>query len=442
VTAPVTPKVPSRAANEGGGRSALRRVFGALGDNEHYRSYWYGNQANTLVMQMQMVANGYLAFTLTDSATALGLVAFASSVPMLVFSPAGGVLADRLQKRRLLLWTQAVQCVISLIIGVLVAFDRIEYWHLLVSAALQGVSFAVMMPTRQSWIPQLVRRDDLTSALALNNAGMNASRVIGPSLAGVLIAVPWFGVKGVFFVRILAFAWVMYTVLRIPIVGEPETRAAGPDALGERVRELGVQLTSGMRYIWNHQTLQSLFTFAVVTMLLGQSYQQLLPAYALGVFNVGSEGQGVMQTVVGVGALVGSLTMAYISRNPNRAKLQAYTGTALGLALALFGLCAAFQQFLLALVALFLVGLTLDFNATINQTLIMLNTERPLYGRVMSVYMMTFALSGFSASASGYLMDNIGAAVTMLLQGGILAVFVVLMATLNAGYRSIRNSIS
>jgi len=419
----------------------MQRVFGALGENEHYRSYWYGNQANTLVMQMQQVANGYLAFTITDSATALGLVAFASSLPMLVFSPLGGVLADRLQKRKLLLLIQALQCLISLAIGILVAFDRIEYWHLLLSAALQGVSFAVMMPTRQSWIPQLVRREDLTSALALNNAGMNAGRVIGPSLAGILIAVPWFGVKGVFFIRVLAFAWVLYSILKIPILGEPEARATGLGGM-ERMRDLGVQLTSGLRYIWGVQTLQSLFIFAVVTMLLGQSYQQLLPAYALGVFNVGPEGQGVMQTVVGIGALVGSLTMAYISQNPNRAKLQAYTGTALGIALALFGLCAAFQQFMLSLVALFLVGLTLDFNATINQTLIMLNTDRALYGRVMSVYMMTFAISGFSASASGYLMDNVGGAVTMLVQGIVLAIFVVLMATMNAGYRSIRNSIS
>ena len=157
---------------------------------------------------------------------------------------------------------------------------------------------------------------------------------------------------------------------------------------------------------------------------------------------VGPEGQGVMQTVVGVGALVGSLTMAYLSKSPNRAKIQAYTGTGLGLALAFFGVCAGFQQFLLSLVALFLVGLTLDFNATINQTLIMLNTDRALYGRVMSVYMMTFALSGFSASASGYMMDRAGGAATMLFQGIVLAVFVVLMATFNSGYRSIRNSIS
>lgn len=436
MAAPVTPEVavPVR-------QSALQRVFGALGDNEHYRSYWFGNQANTLVMQMQMVANGYLAFTITDSATALGLVAFASSLPMLLFSPAGGVLADRLQKRKLLLWIQLLQCLISVVIGLLVAFDRIEYWHLLVSAAIQGMSFAVMMPTRQSWIPQLVRREDLTSALALNNAGMNASRVVGPSLAGLLIAVPWFGVKGVYFLRILAFGWVLFTLLKIPILGEPETSGARANGM-QRVRELGPQLTSGLRYIWHHQTLLSLFTFAVVTMLLGQSYQQLLPAYALGVFSVGSEGQGVMQTVVGIGALVGSLTMAYLSHNPDRAKIQAYTGTALGLSLALFGVSAAYQQFVLALVALFLVGLTLDFNATINQTLIMLNADRALYGRVMSVYMMTFALSGFSASASGYLMDHVGGAVTMLSQGIVLAVFVVLMATLNKGYRSIRDSIS
>jgi MFS family permease len=168
----------------------------------------------------------------------------------------------------------------------------------------------------------------------------------------------------------------------------------------------------------------------------------LLPAYALGVFDVGAAGQGVMQAVVGIGALIGSLTMAYLSQNPNRGKIQAYSGTALGVALILFGVCAALGAFGGSLVALFLVGLSLDFNATINQTLIMLNTERPLYGRVMSVYMMTFALSGFSASASGYVMDRFGGAVTMISQGLVLALFVVLMVRFNSGYRRIRNSIS
>jgi hypothetical protein len=149
-----------------------------------------------------------------------------------------------------------------------------------------------------------------------------------------------------------------------------------------------------------------------------------------------------MQTVVGVGALVGSLTMAYFSHNPDRAKIQAYTGTALGLALVLFGICAGMQWYLVSLVALFLVGLTLDFNATINQTLIMLNSDKALYGRVMSVYMMTFALSGFSASLSGYMMDTVGGAETMIIQGAALSIFVVCMVLFNSGYRSIRDSIT
>jgi MFS family permease len=419
----------------------LRRVFGVLGDNSYYRQYWFGNQANTLVMQMQQVANGYLAYTLTDSAAALGVVALAQSLPMLLFSPLGGVLADRLEKRGLLIWMQALQCLISLVIGILVAINRIEYWHLVVTSAIQGASFAIMVPTRQSWIPQLVPRQDLTGALALNNAGLNASRVIGPSLAGIMIAVPWFGVKGVYFLRVVAFAWVMFTLLQIPIRGVPEVRAA-VESGGQRMHDFAAQLTSGLRYIWRHETLLSLFIFAVVTMLLGQSYQQLLPAYALGVFNVGPEGQGVMQAVVGFGGLVGSLAMAYMSQNPNRGKIQSYTGTALGVALMLFGVCAAFNWYLISLGALFLVGLTLDFNATINQTLIMLNTDRALYGRVMSVYMMTWALSGFSASLSGVLMDHFGGAITMFAQGLILAVFVVLMSSYNGGYRKIRNSIA
>src|SRR5437879_11901836 len=126
MAAPVSPQLAEPAQRLG----ALERVFGALADNPHYRSYWVGNQANTLVMQMQMVANGYLAFTLTGSATALGLVAFASSLPMLLFSPAGGVLADRIQKRKLLLWIQALPRLISLAIGLLGPFEPMCSGHL------------------------------------------------------------------------------------------------------------------------------------------------------------------------------------------------------------------------------------------------------------------------------------------------------------------------
>jgi MFS family permease len=420
--------------------SPLRRLFGALADNPHYRTYWYGFQVTALVMLMQSVANGYLAFVLTHSATALGVMALASSVPILVFSPAGGVLADRMEKRQLLVITQVVQCVVSLIMGILVATDHVEYWHLLVSSVITGMGYAVITPTRQAWMPHLVGGDTVASAVALNNAGLNASRITGPALAGLLIAIPWFGVGGVFFLRVVGFTWVLYSLFQIPIRGEPEPLEPGAQPRTE-ISDVVNQLTIGLRYILADAALVALFVFAMVNMLLGQSYQQLLPAYALEVFGVGPQGQGVMQALVGAGALFGSLTVAYFSRTPNKARMQTYSGIVLGLALLLFGVAAATRLFLLALVALFLVGLVLDFNTTLNQTLIMLNSERRLYGRVTSVYAMTFSLSGFSASLAGYLMDTLGGALTMLIQGSVLIVFVVVLRTFYGGYRRIRDSI-
>jgi len=407
-------------------------MFGALAHNPHYRQYWIGNQANTLMWPMQLVANGYLAYTLTSSATALGEVSLASAVPQLVFSPLGGVLADRMEKRKLLLILQGVQCATSLAIGLLLLFNLIAFWQLMVVAFIQGITFAAMMPARQSWIPSLVSREDLSNAIALNNAGMNASRIVGPSLAGLLISIPWITVNGIYFLRIVAFTWVMYSLLRIPIGGAPIPQATRPPIV--------TQLMAGLVYIWGHVTLLPLFTFALVMMLLGQFYQQVMPAFALGIFDVGSEGLGLMLTVVGVGALTGSLTMAYISRRPDKARIQAWTGTALGLALAGFGLCSALHQFIGALVSLFIVGLCLDFDSTINNTLIMINAEPAYYGRVMSVYMMTFSLAPMGAFMAGWLIDHVGGAATMIGAGLTLSVFVVCMATLHPGYKKIRNT--
>ncbi len=407
-------------------------MFGALSDNPHYRQYWFGNQANTLMWPMQVVANGFLAYSLTNSATALGVVSLASALPQLVFAPFGGVLADRVEKRKLLLYLQGVLCVTSFAVGALVVLNLIDFWQLVVVAAIQGLAFSTMMPTRQSWIPSLVSREHLANAIALNNAGMNASRIIGPSLAGLLISVPWFGVSGIYFLRVIAFTWVLYSLLKIPIGGAPIEQKDRPS--------LVQQLTSGLSYIRNHVTLLPLFTFALVMMLLGQSYQQVMPAFALGIFDVGSEGLGLMLTVVGIGALTGSLTMAYISRRPDKARIQAYTGTALGIALATFGLCSALNFFAGGLVALFVVGLCLDFDSTINNTLIMINAEPAYYGRVMSVYMMTFSLGPLGAFLAGWSIDHIGGAPTMISAGLLLSVFVVCMATLHPGYKMIRNS--
>jgi MFS family permease len=194
-------------------------------------------------------------------------------------------------------------------------------------------------------------------------------------------------------------------------------------------------MTAGLRYIWNHQTLLPLFTLAVVALLLGSSYQALLPAFALSTLNVGSEGLGFMMTAVGVGALTGSLSMAYFSRSKRKGRIQSIAGTTLGLGLLCFGIFSGLKLFPLVLVSLFIVGMSNDFYSTINNTLILLNTDKDLYGRVMAAYMMTWSLSSLSSAPFGVMMDHIGGPPTMLLIGGTLAVFVVGMATLHPGYR-------
>jgi MFS family permease len=411
--------------------SGFSRIFGSLANNPYYRTYWFGNQANMLMMSMQLVANGYLAYLLTNSAGALGLVSLAGSLPMMLFSPFGGVMSDRFSKRNLLIIVQGVQCLASLVIGTLVVFNVIEYWHLLAASVVQSIGFAIMIPARQGWIPQLVSREDMPNAIAINNAGMNAGRIIGPTLAGILIAVPGFGVNGVYYLRVLAFVAVLYSLLKIPILGNPTARS---ERLG-----MWDELTVGYRVIWKSETLRTLFAFALVVTVLGMCYQSLIPAFALGVFDVGSIGQGAMQTAVGLGALTGSLTMAYISNSPHKARIQAYTGALLGIGFIIFGICAGLKSFEPSLVALFIIGFSLDFNQTINNTLIMLNTEMSLYGRIMAAYMVTVSLSPVTASGFGWAMDQIGGGPVMFAVGVTITIFVILMAAFHPGYKKIRN---
>jgi hypothetical protein len=183
-----------------------------------------------------------------------------------------------------------------------------------------------------------------------------------------------------------------------------------------------------------HETLAPLFTMALVTLLLGMSYQMLLPAYALGVFHVGSEGLGLMGAVVGTGALTGSLMMAYMSRNPNRGRIQALAGATLGVGLLGYGIASGFGAFVVALALLFVVGIATDFYSTVNNTLILLNTERPLIGRVMSVYMMTWSLAPLAAAPFGTAVDHLGGPLTMILIGATLTIFVVAMVRLHPGF--------
>jgi MFS family permease len=389
-----------------------------------YRWFWFGLLAYFLAMQMDTIARGYLAYDLTGQATALGFVWVAWGVPMLLLSLIAGVVADRVEKRGLLMLVQAGMAVLSLSTAILVHTDVISIWQLVALGVGQGVVWSFAVPARMAMLPELVTDEELTNALALNNAAMNGTRILGPSLAGGLIAVPLFGMSGVFYVMVLLYVVVALTLLPIPR-SKPPVRQRGP--LWE---EMGV----GLRYMSGRRMLIVLMLMGFVPILLGMSYAALLPVFAKDVHDVGSLGFGLMGTFTGAGAIVGSLVIAYFSQHPHQAALQLVLGVGFGLSLFVF---AEAPSFAVALAALSFVGFTFNSYMTLNNSLIFTQVEPGFYGRVMSVYMLSWSLMPLTTLPMTALADAIGPQTTVGAAGLIISAFVAGVAVLYPGYRGI-----
>jgi predicted MFS family arabinose efflux permease len=414
---------PDSAESSQPRRLRLPRTFAALRNTE-YRLLWIGTLGSFLAMQMQMVARGYLAYELTGSAAALGIVSLARGLPQLVFTLVGGVVADRVQKRNLLLVTQSVTGLLALVTAMLVFTDRITIMQLVILGFVEGTVFAFNMPARQAFLPELVEQKDLMNAVALNNAGMNFASIFGPALAGLLITLPFVGLTRVFFFVAACYILPVFMLTRI----HPRFEVAGK--IKEPVLD---EVRGGLRYIRQHDVLAMLLIVGLVPVLLGFSYQSMLPVFAgPKVLNVGASGLGLMSTFTGVGSLVGSLLIASYTNVRRRGLLQLTTGAAFGIALLLFALS---QNFLVALVALLFVGFTASADRSLNMTLITAVTAREYYGRVLSVNMMGFSFMMLTPLPIGFAADHIGAPATMAILGGVIAIMVTAVGTLASSYR-------
>ena len=399
-------------------------TFAALGVRD-YRVMWLGMLAAFTAMQMQMVAQGFLAYKLTGSATVLGLVGMAMGLPQLFLGLFGGVLADRVPKRRLLVMTQTSTGVIALLTALLIATGVIEVWHLYLLGAAQGIVFAFNMPARQAFVPQLVGQQHLMNAIALNNAGMNFTRIFGPALAGMLIALPFIGIAGVFFLIASCYVVVVISLLRLSVPGTPMPREGKTSPVAD--------LAEGVRYVARDGALLTLLALAFVVTCLGMPYQTFLPVFAgEKVLDIGATGLGMLSTAVGVGALIGSLVVASLTGLRRRALLQLIMGAAFGLALVAFGFSSTPW---LAMLVLAVVGLTANFFMSLNNTMLMAGTEPRYYGRVMSVYMLSWSAMPLASVPLGRLADSIGAPSTMVLAGSAIALIIAAVAALAPGYR-------
>ena len=361
-----------------------------------YRLLWSGTVITQMGQWMQQVALGWLVLELTDSPTYLGLVGFARGLPMLFLALPAGVLADRVDRRKLLMGFQAAGALVAIILATLVVFDWIRPWHVLVLSILGGSVMAFIAPTRQALVPAVVPRELMANAIAMNSAGQNSTRIVGPSLAGVLISAV--GTSICFVAQALGFIWalVMSFQLRIPQTVRSRARA-------------GVRgnISDGLGYIRGSTTLSGLMIMAAVPILLAQPYMQMMPVFARDVLDVGSSGLGLLMAANGLGALTGVLLYgAYGQRIHRQGVFQIVAAAGFGCILALFALSPWFS---LSLVLVAITGGVSSVYMAANNTIIQMTVDDEYRGRVMSVYMMTWGMMPFGTLPMGILADTFGA---------------------------------
>jgi MFS family permease len=424
-----------------------------------YRLLWSSQVSSTTGMQMQMFARGLLAYELGGSAGSIGLVSLGQAIPQFLFSMLGGTMADRIERRKLMMTTQVLTAVTATVIALMVRADLMTVHYLFIAALVQGSIMSMGGPARQAFVVEIVGQKELMNALALNNSAMNLSRIGAPSLAGALVAVAWIDIGGLFFIQAMLnilslclLALLPRAMRRSDVVpaeqGATARRAAAAHA-GRPARQGSIlhELGDGFRYILSNPVLLTLLALGLVPTLLGQAYQQFLPVFAKNVFGDGvhrnAHALGFMSTMSGVGAFAGALAVASMAEFPRRTLLQLGAGIGFGLFLALFAIQG---NYALAVIMLLGVGFASSSFQSLNSTMVMTASDPAYYGRVMSINMLTFSLQAFGTFAIGYVIDWLGnlnsgpfhlqdVQVTILALGSIVALFVLSVTVLNPSYR-------
>lgn len=400
-----TTSKPAEIASRG-----WRRTFDSLSIPQ-FRLLFAGAFFSHAGMQMTNMARPWLAFAVSDSALMLGLVAAAQGVPQLIVSPLGGVAADRLPKRLVLHVSTAILILIALTMAIIVYLDIVEIWHLVLLSLVHGSVVPFNQPARQSYVPFLVPRAKLGNALGLFGAVRNMNQIIGPSIAGILIAIEPF-LAYLVIVVLLSVAFIL-------AIGLPKAAPAKKSSLS-----VGSDLIFGLKYIWSNTTMRTLVGLGLVAIILGFPYQQLLPVFQKDVLDVGPERLGFMYTALGSGALTASLLVATFSGMTHRGFPQLLAGIAFGGGLVAFALSPVY---LLSVALLFVTGLTSQMYTTLNSTQMMMRADPQFYGRIASINMMMRAFMPLVVLPFGALVDAHGAPTTVASAGVALMIAILLI---------------
>ena len=372
-----TVAAPRFSADSAGSGSLFHRTFESLGD-KNYRFYFFGFLLLMGGVNMQMVARSVLAFELTGSALAVGYVGAGFAPPILLFSLWGGAIADRVDRKRLIQIGQAGMTIIALAVGVSIITDTVTIWHLIAASIAQGTLWSFLMPARQAIIPQIVGDKLMINAIALSSSGMALMTLSAPGIGGVLYEV--FGPGPVYFViAAMAAASFVFTT-KLPDVGRLK-RTAGSAVIDD--------MKEGFRYVAGKKVVLLLLLMALSTAILAMPFRSLLVVLVGDVFDKGAGAVGLLLSMAGLGALIGSLAFAGMRTSSPRGMLLIGSTVLSGL-----GILAATlsPSYLVLVVIMIFVGLGDSGRRTLNNTLIMEQVDDEHRGRVMGLYMMNFGL--------------------------------------------------
>lgn len=441
---PGGPGGPGGGMGPGGSKPSMRKALEVF-QNRHYRVLWTSTLFSFTGMGMQHVARGLLAWDLTEDYGKTGLVAASFGFPMLLFALVGGALADRLEKRNLTLMTQGSTAILMLATALMITTDVMTFEILFVVGLAQGTFFALGMPARTPLMAEAVGPDKLMSAIAMSNAAMNLTRVLGPAMVGGILLVSGIDVvyytqSGLYVVSFLLMFLVptgLAAVHRAKMeeAGAGAGRAGGGPMMGQRsqgsmVREIG----QGIAYAWGHPRLRLLLGMMFLITMVGMPHMMLLPGFVDEDLGQSQSAFALLQIVAGVGGLVAALGVAAFTEFDRKPLIQWIAGVSGGLGLVALGFGSLAFGFPGAIAAVLFVGLAFTGYQTLNNTMLMAEADPEYYGRVMSLMMMTFSGMSLVAAPLGMLAEAIGAAETFALEGAVIIAVMLLVAVTRRAY--------
>jgi MFS family permease len=385
------------------GESAVSSRQGTFAAMRHrnFQLYFGGQLISNIGTWMQVIAQAWVVYQIGHSELILGLVAFASAIPVLIISPWAGVVVDRMPRRTLLMMTQTGAMILAFVMAALTFTGLIQQWQVIVLAALLGVVNAFDAPARQAFVPEIVTREDLPNAIAMNSMMFNSARVIGPAVAGLtlaLVGAAWcFTINGISFLAVLLGLW---------LINLPDRRIV-------QTASPWNQLVSGLRYTANHREILNLILISLVFSVFGISYSTILPAFVENTLHQGAVAYGWINTATGLGAVAGAFLLMYGISRGRRGKLLVVVNIAFPVVLMVFAFTTSFIP---ALVLAFGLGLGFMTQFTTLNTLLQTRVDDSYRGRVMGLYTITFfGFAPFGNLLMGYLGEKMGLSIAMAL---------------------------